>query len=200
IHKASVQLSVFLPNIFIMARFSLIALLGSFLAGIAVAAPVPVKLDLVVRANTTATGTFTEQAYADFQISDGVGGTAVDEANAVFVDPFAGVDLSTVSSDTLDAINTMREAAESAETDDFDPQIDAATGAAADALSVGKTKNKVLKLTGEIQAINIKIAQAQASGDDTSDLEDSLNAEQTKLNTNIAADKANAGKTSQGVA
>lgn len=45
-----------------MARFSLIALLGSFLAGIAVAAPVPVKLDLVVRANTTATGTFTEQA------------------------------------------------------------------------------------------------------------------------------------------
>ncbi|KAH7875127.1 uncharacterized protein C8R40DRAFT_1069625 [Lentinula edodes] len=190
-----------------MARFSLIALLGSFLAGIAVAAPVPVKLDLVVRANTTATGTFTEQAYADFQISDGVGGTAVDEANAVFVglDPFAGVDLSTVSSDTLvnitmDAINTMREAAESAETDDFDPQIDAATGAAADALSVGKTKNKVLKLTGEIQAINIKIAQAQASGDDTSDLEDSLNTEQTKLNTNIAADKANAGKTSQGVA
>ncbi|KAJ3872713.1 MAG: hypothetical protein NXY57DRAFT_1019910 [Lentinula lateritia] len=183
-----------------MARFSLIALLGSFFAGIAVAAPVPVKLDLVVRANTTATGTFTEQAYADFQISDGVGGTAVDEANAVFVDPFAGVDLSTISSDTLDAINTMREAAESAETDDFDPQIDAATGAAADALSVGKTKNKVLKLTGEIQAINIKIAQAQASGDDTSDLEDSLNAEQTKLNTNIAADKANAGKTSQGVA
>lgn len=66
----------------------------------------------------------------------------------VGLDPFAGVDLSTVSSDTLvnitmvqhaalssslylqDAINTMREAAESAETDDFDPQIDAATGAA----------------------------------------------------------------------
>lgn len=66
----------------------------------------------------------------------------------VGLDPFAGVDLSTISSDTLvniimvqhpalsssfysqDAINTMREAAESAETDDFDPQIDAATGAA----------------------------------------------------------------------
>ncbi|KAJ4468290.1 hypothetical protein J3R30DRAFT_3715224 [Lentinula aciculospora] len=181
-----------------MARFAFVALFGSLLAGFATAAPVPIKMELLARAN--ATTTFTEQAYADFQISDGVGGTAVDEANAVFVDPFDGVDLSTISSDTLDAINTMREAAESAETDDFDPQIDAATGAVADALSVGKTKNKVLKLTGEIQAIQIKIAQAQASGDDTSDLEDSLNEEQTKLNTNVAADKANAGETSQGVA
>ncbi|KAJ3713441.1 hypothetical protein EV361DRAFT_1036751 [Lentinula raphanica] len=181
-----------------MARFTLIALFGSLVAGIASAAPVPVKLELATRAN--ATTTFTEQDYSAFQISDGVGGTAVDEANAVFVDPFDGVDLSTVSSDTLDAINTMREAAESAETDEFDPQIDAASGATADALSVGKTKNKVLKLTGEIQAINIKIAQAQAKGEDTSDLEDSLDEEQTKLNTNIAADKANAGKTSQGVA
>ncbi|KIK68861.1 hypothetical protein GYMLUDRAFT_152507, partial [Collybiopsis luxurians FD-317 M1] len=133
-------------------------------------------------------------SYSAFQISDGVGGNAVAEANAVFVDPFDGVDLAT------DAINTMREAAESAETDEFDPQIDAATGATADALSVGKTKNKVLKLTGEIQAINIKIAQAQASGSDTSDLESSLSEEQTKLNTNIAADQANAGKASQGVA
>ena len=52
----------------------------------------------------------------------------------------------------------MREAAESAETDDFDPQIDAATGATADALSVGKTKNKVLKLTAEVQGINIKVS------------------------------------------
>ncbi|KAJ3863585.1 hypothetical protein EV359DRAFT_73536 [Lentinula novae-zelandiae] len=182
-----------------MAHFSLIALLGSFFAGIVVAA-VPIKLDLVVRANTTVTGTFIAQAYADFQISDGVGATAVDEANTVFVDPFAGVYLSTVSFDTLDAINTMREAAESAETDDFDPQINAATGAAAAMLSVGKTKNKVLKLTGGIQTINIKIAQAQGSRDDTSDLEHSLNEEQTKLNTNIAADKANTGKTSQDVA
>jgi hypothetical protein len=44
------------------------------------------------------------------------------------VDPFNNVDLTTISSDTLDAIDTMREAAESAETDEFDPQIDAASG------------------------------------------------------------------------
>jgi hypothetical protein len=86
-------------------------------------------------------------SYADFQISDGKGGTAEQEANAVFVDPFKGVDLATVSSTDLDNVQTMREAAEAAETDDFNPQIDAATGAAADALNVGKIKNKVLKLT-----------------------------------------------------
>lgn len=72
-------------------------------------------------------------------------------------DPFNNTDLTTISSDTLDAMNNMREAAESAETDDFDPQIDAASGATADALSVGKTKNKVLKLTAEVQVLNIKV-------------------------------------------
>ena len=51
----------------------------------------------------------------------------------------------------------MREAAESAETDQFDPQIDAASGAEATALQNGKIKNKVLKLTGEIQALNIQV-------------------------------------------
>lgn len=96
-------------------------------------------------------------SYAQFQISDGVAGNAEAEANSVFVDPFANTDLSTVSSDVLDAIQTMREAAESAETDDFNPQIAAASGAAADALQVGKIKNKVLKLTGEVQGINIKV-------------------------------------------
>jgi len=156
-------------------------------------APVPAQTGIARRA-------FTEQAYADFQISDTPGGTALAEANAVFVDPFSGQDLATVSSTDLDAIQTMREAAESAETDDFDPQIAAATGAAADALSVGKTKNKVLKLVAEVQGINIKIAQGKAAGTDTSADEASLAAEQTKLTTNINLDKANAGKTSKGVA
>ena len=72
----------------------------------------------------------------------------------------------------------MRKAAEAAETDEFNPAIDAATGADADALQVGKIKNKVLKLTGEVQDINIKIAQAKAKGEDTSDLESSLATEQ----------------------
>ncbi|PAV19189.1 small secreted [Pyrrhoderma noxium] len=149
---------------------------------------------------TQTAANFKELAYADFQISDGVAGNAEAEANAVFVDPFAGTDLSTVSSDVLEAVKNMREAAEDAETAQFNPAIAAASGAEADALQVGKIKNKVLKLTGEVQAINIQIAQAKASGDDTSDLEDKLSEEQTKLTKNIATDKASAGDASKGVA
>ncbi|KAL5476666.1 hypothetical protein ACEPAI_2852 [Sanghuangporus weigelae] len=152
------------------------------------------------QAVTQTADNFQELDYAQFQISDGVAGNAEAEANAVFVDPFANVDLSTVSDDTRDAIEAMREAAESAETDLFNPAIDAASGDEADALQVGKIKNKVLKLTGEVQVINIKIAQAQAAGEDTSDLESKLQEEQTKLNTNIATDKASAGQASEGVA
>ena len=158
-------------------------------------------------------------SYSQFQISDGVGGNAQAQANAVFVDPFANTDLTTVSSDVIEAMNNMREAAESAETDDFDPQIDAASGAAADALQNGKIANKVLKLTGEVQVLNIKIAKAKAAGEDTSDLESSLADEQyvllfvgiqwctinecpcrTTLTTNIANDQQHAGEAQKGVA
>ncbi|KAF9820787.1 hypothetical protein IEO21_01230 [Rhodonia placenta] len=192
-----------------MARFNLLAVLAPMVIGMASVFAAPIsnvipRVDLNAvekRANGTTfvAGSFANQAYADFQISDGVAGNAQAEANAVFVDPFNGVDLSTVDSDTVETINTMREAAESAETDDFDPQIDAASGDAATALQNGKIKNKVLKLTGEVQALNIKIAVAQASGSDTSDLESQLATEQKKLTTNIATDTKNAGQTSQGV-
>ncbi|WWC97996.1 hypothetical protein V866_004885 [Kwoniella sp. B9012] len=134
---------------------------------------------------------FALQDYADFQISDGVAGNAAAEANAIFVDPFGGCDLSTVDATSLDNMSTMREAAEDAETDLFNPQIDAATGAEADALQVGKIKNKVLKLTAFSQVLNIKIAQ----GDDASSTK--LDEETTKLNKNIATDEASAGETSQ---
>ena len=60
-------------------------------------------------------------------------------------------------------MNNMREAAEAAETDDFNPAIKAASGAAADALQVGKIKNKVLKLTGEVQVLNIKVSYILAA-------------------------------------
>ncbi|GJE91223.1 hypothetical protein PsYK624_073720 [Phanerochaete sordida] len=181
-----------------MARFTFISVtVLSAIAALTGAGAAPLRLR---RAVTQTAANFKELAYADFQISSGTGGTAQAEANAVFVDPFAGTDLTTVSSDVLTAMNNMREAAESAETEDFNPQIDAASGAAADALQVGKIKNKVLKLTGEVQVLNIKIAQAKAKGSDTSDLESSLADEQTKLTTNIATDKSNAGKASQAVA
>ena len=71
--------------------------------------------------------------------------------------PLAGLDLATLDDSVAENMNTMREAAESAETDDFNPAIDAASGSAATALQNGKIKNKVLKLTGEVQGINIKV-------------------------------------------
>jgi hypothetical protein len=46
------------------------------------------------------------------------------------------------------------------------------------ALQNGKIANKVLKLTGEVQVINIKIAKAKAAGDSTTDLESKLKEEQ----------------------
>ncbi|KAG5220081.1 small secreted protein [Salix suchowensis] len=145
-------------------------------------------------------------SYADFQISDGVTGDAEALAKAVFVDPFEGVDLATVSDQTQNDVETMRKAAEAAETGQFNPAIDAADGAealtsfsAADALQNGKIKNKVLKLTGSVQVLNIKIAKAAAKGDDTSDLETKLQTQLGKLNKNIATDVAAAGEASKGV-
>ena len=44
-----------------------------------------------------------------FQISDGTASNAEAEANAVFVDPFDGCDLSTVDEDSLENLKTMRE-------------------------------------------------------------------------------------------
>ncbi|KAF7342210.1 NAD(P)-binding protein [Mycena venus] len=168
-------------------RFTCLALLVSALA--VSAAPVPEKRAF----------SFALQSYSQFQISDGVAGNAQAEAEAVFVTPFP-TDLTTVDATSLDNLGTMREAAENAETSLFNPQIAAASGAQAAALQVGKIKNKVLKLTGEVQQIKIKIAQAAAAGSDTSDLESSLTEEQTKLNNNIALDVKSKGQASQGVA
>ncbi|KAF7297809.1 NAD(P)-binding protein [Mycena kentingensis (nom. inval.)] len=170
-----------------MARFALLALLVPALS--VFAAPLPVKRQFE----------FALRDYDDFQISDGVGGNAEALANAVFVDPFPA-DLTTVSAEALDNLSAMREAAEAAETDKFNPAIEAASGAEADALQVGKIQNKVLKLTGFVQIQKIKIAQAEADGDDTADLEEKLAEEQAKLDNNIATDKASAGEPSLGVA
>ncbi|KLO10409.1 hypothetical protein SCHPADRAFT_906917 [Schizopora paradoxa] len=170
--------------LFNLKTSTMLVLMGS-LSISSFAIPVPVPKALSRRA-------FVEQAYNDFQISDGVGGNAQAEANAVFSDNFTGVDLSTVSADDLDAINTMAKAAVDAE-DTFDSAIDAASGAAADALNVGKIKNKVLKLSGEVLVLQIKQAQGDSSA--ASDLA----TEQTKLTKDVAADVANAGKPSQSI-
>ncbi|QRV84644.1 hypothetical protein RhiJN_26709 [Ceratobasidium sp. AG-Ba] len=176
-----------------MVRIS--ALVSLVFAVAAVARPLPYLESAVIKRTA-----FVEQDYAAVQISDGVTGNAQAEAAKVFVDPFTGRDLATVTAAELKAVQTMREAAEAAETDKFNPEIKAASGAEATALQNGKIKNKVFKLTAEVQALNIKIAQGKAAGKDVSSSETSLAAEQKKLNNNIATDKKNAGQASKGVA
>ncbi|PBP22754.1 hypothetical protein BUE80_DR006385 [Diplocarpon rosae] len=128
-------------------------------------------------------------AYNDFQISTGVGGDAESKANALF--SRLPVDLSQVTANDLEIIQGVHDAAEDAEVQGFNPAIAAASGTDADALSVGKIQNKVLKLTAEVLGIKIETAQ----GGDSSDLA----AEEAKLTKNIATDKASAGAASQSV-
>lgn len=55
--------------------------------------------------------------------SDGVAGNAAAQAQAVCTTPFAGVNLATVSQTDLNNLEAFREAAESAETVQFVPQV-----------------------------------------------------------------------------
>jgi len=143
---------------------------------------------------TTATtgGAFKQLAYPDFQISSGVAGKADQEAAAILA-VFDGVDKATISDADAAAIEAMREDAENAETDDFNPQIDAASGDQKTQLQTGKIKNKVLKLTLETFGLQIKLAKEQAAGSDTSDTQSQLDEENTKLQNNIKTDQASAG-------
>ncbi|KAG8808076.1 hypothetical protein FRC17_004144, partial [Serendipita sp. 399] len=139
--------------------------------------------------------------YADFQISDTPAGNAQAEAEAIFVQPFAGIaDLATVSDEDRDNVEAMRKLAEDAETEQFNPAIEAAASEEeADALQRGKIKNKVLKLTGISQVRKIDLAKARAAGKDTSSIETKLADSLKKLSKNIATDKASAGLASKGV-
>ncbi|CAG7852739.1 SubName: Full=Uncharacterized protein {ECO:0000313/EMBL:CCA74423.1} [Serendipita indica DSM 11827] len=139
---------------------------------------------------------FTLKTYPEFQISSTPAGNAQAEAAAVFVTPFNGVDLATVSKQDRDNVEAMRRLAEQAETEQFNPAIKAAS---AKALQNGKIKNKVLKLTGIVQVSKIDLAKAKAAGKDTSSIEAKLEEEQTKLTKNIATDVAAAGQDSEGV-
>lgn len=83
----------------------------------------------------------------------------------------------------------MNDIANDAETDTFNVEIGKATGDAKTALTNGKIKNKVLKLTATSLELQIKASQ----GEDTAA---KLAAETKKLNNNIALDKAAAGQPS----
>ncbi|KAG8751720.1 hypothetical protein FRC12_012294, partial [Ceratobasidium sp. 428] len=100
-----------------------IATLVSLVFAIAVAArPLPLRAE----GTSLEKRAFTPVDYAVFQISDGETGNAKAKADKVFIAPFAGRNLADVTADELDAVQTMREAAEAAETEKFNPQIKAA--------------------------------------------------------------------------
>ncbi|KAI5924242.1 hypothetical protein F4810DRAFT_151858 [Camillea tinctor] len=138
-------------------------------------------------------GVLTVQDYSQFQVSDGVAGNALAEVQAKF--PIDENDLANVDPNDLAIIQAARKTAESAETDTggFNDAIEAASGSAADALSVGKIKNKVLKL--KLEVLGLQIDQAINGKDNSAKIKE----ETTKLNKNVSTDKASAGKTSQSV-
>lgn len=186
-------------------RFTAVfATLAAFIATSSVlAAPIPQACTLpteeaVVVADPPApapatgggSGLFPPTPYSTVQISDGVAGNAEAEANSVCVAPFDGVDLATIDDESIDNLAILRKAAEDAESD-FNDAIDAG-GADEDALEVGKTKNKVLKLTCLLQVRLIRQAQGQ---DVTAQIADSRG----KLANNIAKDVGQAGAASKGI-
>ncbi|KAJ0121449.1 hypothetical protein J7T55_008613 [Diaporthe amygdali] len=158
-----------------------------FLAASALALPT------VQDGNHKRAAVLTKQSYADFQVSDGVAGNALAEVQAKF--PIDENDLANVDPADAAIIKAARVTAEDAEvnTGGFNDAIAAASGDAADALQVGKIKNKVLKL--KLEVLDLGISQAQGGSDNTA----KIAAEQKKLDTNIATDKKSAGQTSQSV-
>ena len=142
-----------------MARLTFVTVLVAALAGAVSAAPIVARNAIVARA-------FTELPYAQFQISDGVAGDAQAKAEAVCVgqwgyiphsprevdmilcvpDPFAGQNLANVDDASLTALKNMRQAAEDAETELFNPTIDAASGAEGRPPPIYRSLGCVLKL------------------------------------------------------
>ena len=177
-------------------RFS-ITLVAAF-AAYTIAAPVASVKRAAVLSNKT---------YDEISISGGTAGNAEAEALAVFsalnlndkangrnpqtsryMIPNTNWD-PTVDAADIKFLSRVNNIANEAEVGAFNPAIEAASGAAKDALAAGKTKNKVLKLVATKLQLEIQAAQ----GKDTSA---KLAAETKKLNNNIAADKARAGAAS----
>lgn len=77
---------------------------------------------------------FSTQTYDDLSISGGVAGNAEQEA----LEKLGGLpdDLTTVTKADLDFLNSVNSIANDAETDAFNPAIEAASGEEADALQV----------------------------------------------------------------
>ncbi|KAF5332206.1 hypothetical protein D9611_008172 [Ephemerocybe angulata] len=133
-----------------------------------------------------AAAVFKKQTYNQLSISGGTAGNAEAQALA----KLSGLnmnDLANVPKADLDFLNSVNQIANQAETEAFNPAIDAASGAAKTALQNGKIQNKVLKLTATV--LKLKAQAAQGNGDAAK-----LAAEQKKLDNNIKLDKAAAGQ------
>ncbi|KAJ7101084.1 hypothetical protein C8R44DRAFT_747297 [Mycena epipterygia] len=114
--------------------------------------------------------TTTEQQLQRLCTIPDLRGNANADADMVFFDPFPA-DLTTVNTTLIANLNTMWETVESVGTGDFGPQIGAASGLlVAAAFQADKMKNKVIKLTGELQ----QIAQAVSVATDMSSREADL--------------------------
>ncbi|OCK76537.1 hypothetical protein K432DRAFT_462879 [Lepidopterella palustris CBS 459.81] len=141
-------------------------------------------------------GVLTVQTYDEFQVSDGVAGNALAEVNAKF--PIDTTNLAGVAASDLAIIVSAAQISEDAETGagGFNDAIAAAGGTgttAGTALQNGKIKNKVLKLQTDV--LRLQIEQAQGNTGLAAELSQQI----TKLNTNVALDKAAAGQTSQSI-
>jgi len=143
----------------------------------------------------------TRRPYSEFQVSEGQGGTARQEAEALFVDPFRGIDLAEVDFYDFDAIAIMIEEADDAEVELFDPAIQEAGGPLSlegFPYAVGKVKNHILSLTGFAQALRIKIAKYESLGDDPYQLIRTLWDTEDELIDFIEIDEQNSGLLSYG--
>ncbi|OIW32890.1 hypothetical protein CONLIGDRAFT_640059 [Coniochaeta ligniaria NRRL 30616] len=147
-------------------------LFAAAFAALTLAAPAPLGKRAV----------FTTKTYDELSISGGVAGNAKQEA----LDVLSGLpdDLSTVEKADLDFLNSVNQIANKAETEVFNPAIEAATdGDEADALQVpGQGQEQGL----EAHSHGLKLQAQAAQGQDVAS---KLAKEQTKLDKNIALDE-----------
>ncbi|KFY63249.1 hypothetical protein V496_04098 [Pseudogymnoascus sp. VKM F-4515 (FW-2607)] len=132
------------------------------------------------------------QAYDDLSISAGQAGNA--EAEALAAIGIDTSDLANVSAEDLEIIKGIHDVANDAEVGAFNPALDSATDDdEKTAIQNGKIKNKVLKLSAAVLALQIEEAQGDNS------VASKLEEEQKKLANNIALDAAAAGQGSTAI-
>ncbi|KAK0633055.1 hypothetical protein B0T14DRAFT_51915 [Immersiella caudata] len=137
-----------------------------------------------------------QRTYAQFQVSNGVGGNALEEVFQKF--PIDESSLATIDPEDLALIKVAGETAEQAEvgTGGFNEAIDTAGGKntpAGEALQVGKIKNKVLKLQLSVLRLGAEVASGRT--DRVAKLEE----QRTKLAKNVELDREAAGQRSTAV-